>query len=448
MTRSLPGMAQRAARASLYLLLFLNPFSKAGVEISFFILLTCWAIGWPLTRQGRASSVWWTSEGRSVGRSLLAYLAVCAIAVGFSSYWTLSLKGLVRKTLEYALFFVMASDIARHPGVCRRSGQALLWAGWLIVAYSLLQGWAIQQVALPGIAMDPIRHERSLVHGRIMGPYDNPNDLATFLIVAILFLAGPILWWLKSFPWGKGILGILLLGCLAWTQSRAGLLGLVVGGMFLLFQLPRRKWVRGIAFCTLALTAALLFIGKGHFPEVLSFSDPGSQERSVMWNAAWRMIQNQPVFGIGLNTFMANYMAYADSPNQGPAYAHNGFLQVAAETGLAGLACFLWFLGSLSSIIWKRLKEGTADLSEKPWLLGLSAGLIAFMVQSVFDTNLYTLRQAALFWTLAGVAFGASQRLRLEEASPRPSGQRLRLEEASPRPSGQRLRLEETERRQ
>jgi hypothetical protein len=52
-----------------------------------------------------------------------------------------------------------------------------------------------------------------------------------------------------------------------------------------------------------------------------------------------------------------------------------------------------------------------------PILPGMVAAGIAFLVQSAFDTNFYALRQAALFWTLAGVALGAAVGLLQRSAS-------------------------------
>ena len=123
-----------------------------------------------------------------------------------------------------------------------------------------------------------------------------------------------------------------------------------------------------------------------------------------MWTTGWAMVQDHPILGLGLNTFMANYLTYVTGPNQGPAYAHNCFLQITAETGVIGLVSFLWFLLALFGCYLSPFKNrrGPKELAN-PWLTGLTAALLAFLVQSMFDTNLYSLRQAALFWTLAGI---------------------------------------------
>lgn len=92
-----------------------------------------------------------------------------------------------------------------------------------------------------------------------------------------------------------------------------------------------------------------------------------------------------------------------------PRYAHNCYLQVAAETGLIGLVAFLTFLGILFWHLIRRAMRSEAQLAIL--LPGLIGGLLAFVVQAAVDTNFYSLRQAVLFWVLAGVAVGLSEHI-------------------------------------
>ena len=132
----------------------------------------------------------------------------------------------------------------------------------------------------------------------------------------------------------------------------------------------------------------------------------GKTDRWVMWAAARGMIRDRPWLGHGVNTFMANYLTYWVGGEQQPRYAHNCYLQMAAETGLIGLSAFLLCLAALA----RRWIAGVRALAapQRTWLLGLSAGLAAFLVQAAIDTNFYAMRQAALFWVLAGLALGLS----------------------------------------
>ena len=82
-------------------------------------------------------------------------------------------------------------------------------------------------------------------------------------------------------------------------------------------------------------------------------------------------------------------------------YAHNGYLQMAAETGLAGLACFLWVLFVLFSQAIRSCKK-IKDIYPLALLQGSIAGLSGFLVQSFFDNTLYTVQLSMLMWVLFG----------------------------------------------
>lgn len=131
-------------------------------------------------------------------------------------------------------------------------------------------------------------------------------------------------------------------------------------------------------------------------------------DRWMMWQAAIRMIADRPWLGHGVNTFMANYLTYWVGGERQPRYAHNCYLQVAAETGLVGLAAFAWLLAALFFRLVRGLRASVGRGPEHSLLAGCLAGLVAFAVQAGYDTNFYALRQAALFWVLAGLACGLS----------------------------------------
>ena len=89
--------------------------------------------------------------------------------------------------------------------------------------------------------------------------------------------------------------------------------------------------------------------------------------------------------------------------NKRGSYAHNCFLQMAADTGVIGLGGFLYLLfvffkSSISRAV--KLK----DKFYKVFVLGLLAGILAFLMHSFFDTNLYSLPLAALFWFALGLS--------------------------------------------
>jgi putative inorganic carbon (HCO3(-)) transporter len=400
-----PGrIAQAIQDGSLYVLLFLLPFSKAACEIAFGFLF----IGWLLQRlhpATRRQTVWATARLRPLAMAVGAYLLVCAASIVVSDFPWLSARGFVRKWLEYLLFFVVVTDLIAGPGgagrseVVRRGLGIMAWSSLCVVLYGIGQEIFI--------STRPFQYDAAFPYGRMLGPYENPIDLATYLMVALLALLTYTLTcrgWRRRMLWG---LLIGLGGCLVRTEAMGAWIGFVAG---LLVLVSRPGVIRRYG---LILVGLLLLIGgvvlrlSGRLHLALSVLGVGTVDRWVMWQAAIRMVSDRPILGHGLNTFMANYLHYWVGGEQAPRYAHNCFLQVAAETGVLGLATFLWLLGAMAWWWWRAVAAANNPHDPRRLLLlGIGAGLVAFVVQSSMDTNFYSLRQATLFWTFAGMATG------------------------------------------
>lgn len=407
------GARQRLAGlvqdSSLYALLFLLPFSGAAVEISFGGLL----LGWLLRHGGRteaALSLWRQRSLRPLLWSVGAYLGVCALSVLVSTHPELSVRAWVSKWLEYLLLFLLAADLVwERPAVGRR-------AVWVVVA------------SIPFVLVEAISQEvtgRGLFrglsvdsYGRMRGPYTNPADLATYLMVVLpiaLMVWRTLRGWRR---WGLAIVLLVAAGCLVRTETLGAWIGLGVGGLVLVIVAPSVRRAL-IVIGAMASTGGIVYLlAVGRAQDILSLDEIGKTDRWVMWQAAVGMIRDRPILGQGLNTFMANYLDYWVGGERMPRYAHNCYLQVVAETGLAGLAAF----SALLALWWRRCLRtvravGAMDAPAAAWLAGLMAGLSAFLVQAGLDTNFYSLRQAAIFWTLAGLALGMSERVRGDRAS-------------------------------
>lgn len=426
---SIDRLGRSLLRGGFLVLLFVIPFSKAAIEILFPLLLGAWLIErW---RFGWRSSVWWSGGG---GRSLWflsAYMGACLLSIVFSSDPRLSARGFVGKTLEYSLLFLIAADAVRDPIVARRWVSTLMCSAFLVALIGVGQELAskndfiMQRVWYyqgPGLASRHYRgpaqtpwdsfllkpQVRFFRYGRMTGPYENPIDLATYLMVIIPIvlastggIAAPAMRWVV---WG---LLALLIACFVRVESQGAWIGLITAmGLIAVWgkSLRRRLLLGGL----LVLGMGGFFLYRlGRLDSALTFADIGMRDRLFMWQAGWRMFLDRPLVGQGLNTFMANYLTYWVGGEQQPRYAHNCFLQVAAETGLIG---FMTFSGLLVSVMWQWWRSLSAmtnvSKSAHAVLIGLGAALAGFLVQSAFDTNFYAMRQAVLFWTMAGLALG------------------------------------------
>ena len=399
----------RAARiiqeGSLYVLLFLLPFSKAAVEICFGFLL----LGWLLERLNpgtRTDSVWVRPTLRKLAMAVVGFLAVCALSIAVSDYPSKSLSGFVNKWVEYLLFLVIVADVGTRPGVVNRSIKVLAWSSLFVIAEVATQ-WRFGKGVFRGYPLN--------YYGRATGPYENPIDLATYLMVILPVLLSFLLACrtrVRSLLW---ILLVPLVLCFASTEAFGAWCGLGIGMLLMLWVSPGR-WAPSMLFAGVTLSGWAVLRGQHHLASTFSASEIGKVDRWMIWQAALGMIRDRPILGHGVNTFMANYLKYWVGGEQQPRYAHNCYLQVAAETGLIGLLAFLALLGVLFSQLVGRLRS--LQPHDRTILSGLTSGLLAFVVQAGYDTNFYALRQAALFWVLAGLAIGLGERATREKGPP------------------------------
>ena len=132
------------------------------------------------------------------------------------------------------------------------------------------------------------------------------------------------------------------------------------------------------------------------------------KDRSVMWQNGWEIFKKHPIIGNGLNTFFVNYKEVRKDSFTGErgSYAHNCYLQMAADIGLFGLISFLVF-------VFLSIRRAFASLRriKEPFyhslILGISLGLLAYLLHSFVDTNLYSLNLAVLFWLSLGILLAA-----------------------------------------
>lgn len=261
--------------------------------------------------------------------------------------------------------------------------------------------------ATPGIA-------QAIIDGRLLlrpyGTFPHPNVLAGFLVVVLTLMLGA--------SWGKGagrlfkiITFALGLTALFLTFSRAGWVAgfLALLATFLIFypRVLKRK-----TFWVLALGVMILIFALPIWNRLVSLKNidfESFQKRQEFNQAAWEMIKNYPLTGVGLNNFLVRLPDFSSSVGQIRFFqpAHNFYLLIGAETGILGLAALLGFL----IFTYNRAIRGFRKVREKerhklyfPPTIGLS--LILFL--GLFDHYFYTLQQGQLLATLIfGLVFAS-----------------------------------------
>lgn len=231
----------------------------------------------------------------------------------------------------------------------------------------------------PGIALADVFGRELL---RPYGTFSHPNSMAGFILVALVFLAPWREGWSK-FAFALGTIALFLSN--SWT---AYLTALLLIAYHLTIKIKKKaRFVFLLLIATLIISGTFLFLlGK-------PFGIVELQDRIHLGNAARDMFLDSPIFGVGLNNFIARLPEFADTPKISwwlqP--VHNMFILWATETGIVGLA-LLGYLAvrSLPRILLRPDKPaflllaifltGTADhywltLQQNILLFGLVLGL-------------------------------------------------------------------------
>ena len=380
---------------SLYVLLFVLPFSTAALEITFGLLLVTWLLA-RLDPATRAETLWLRPALRPLVYAGAGFLVACALSLLFSTDVRLSLKGFTGKWLEYLVLLVIVTDVGSRPGVAQRSLRVLAISALFVSIEGIFQ-------ARYGSGFF-LNHPRD-VFRRMTGPYENPTDLATYLMVILPLMGVYALERSRVVRWRLWGLSLALILCLALVSSAGAWFGLGMGVLVLTWwRTAMRRYV--LALLAVALLAGVVLIWTECIHHVFSY-------RWARWQAALGMIMDRPILGHGVNTFMTSGLPYGIVGEPLFRDAHNSYLQMWAEAGIVGLAAFLWLLWGIVGL-WRRAIRRLSDRPHDYLLLGLTAGLVAFLAQAAIDTNFYAMRQAFLFWTLAGMATGLAISARLD----------------------------------
>lgn len=220
---------------------------------------------------------------------------------------------------------------------------------------------------------------------RAFGLFPDPHNFAFFVNLCLFTGLGYLFFQKKTVPkiW-IGAAVALMIVAVGLSFSRGAYLGLLAGGISFALIFLKRSGVLGKAFVASVAIFVLIFIFNSNIIAqrlVSSFNlkEGSNAERYKNWVQAADMTQDHPWGGVGLG----NYARTVDptAADRSSIYAHNLFLDIAAETGILNAIVFLFLL--LISI-WRNIRNG-GMLN-----LGLASGLVAFFVHSIFDTALYS----------------------------------------------------------
>ena len=257
--------------------------------------------------------------------------------------------------------------------------------------------------------------EDGRVAGAVSGIFGNPNDLAlnmvTFMPAALMVALTKRHSTLRRLT--AAVIVALMLATIVFTKSRGGALGM--GVMFLAVLFLGRKIRPG--FTVMALAAVLLatpFMPASFWSRMATITDEqqdkarytgSSEARRVVMQEGIDAFMAFPLTGVGAGQFK-NY----NPPERKERWreTHNALIQVAAETGVFGLAVFAFLIvrGAMAAARTRRLlsrprRKGAPDplrlvMSDEDrrslyaYTAAMTAGLLGWFTCALFASVAYS----------------------------------------------------------
>ena len=247
----------------------------------------------------------------------------------------------------------------------------------------------------------------TLGHGRAVGTFILPGELAGYLIVYI-----PFAYALAAGPQRDLRLlarAGLVVATVAFvlTFSRAGYAGMAAAIAFFVFMLQGRRGVGFVIGLVAATMVALAVVFNAHHDPSENFT------RLSIWRAGLAMIERFPLIGVGPFEFGPIYELLRLPDGEPTAFhAHSFPLTVAAEMGLAGVAAVLFGFWRVIATFRARLQPAGARSTVA---IAIAAGLVGTCVQGLVDTVSVVI--FALWFPFTALALAALE----DEAATAPS---------------------------
>ncbi len=367
-----------------------------------------------LTRGLARKKIW--IANRSQIWLILSFLFLSLVSLWGGLDWTKGIRKVLYLFSIVPVYFVVA-DLARNEKF-RAKTVKVIWASGVLAAITglvqfvlpfvlgleaTLKIWKKLAVFFLGssfgklVAANPswLVNVSGKTWMRAFGVFADPHIFSFF--VSLCFFAGLGLLFceknnlLKIMYLAGSLLMVLAIG---FSFSRGAYLGVVAGTLFFLALLLKRKNVLGKAVIagTVVLVAVLIIYQRAIFQRLVSafnFKEGSNVERLQNWRQAADMVRGYPLSGVGLG----NYSAHVDptAGERSSIYAHNLFLDIAAETGILNGIVFLILL---AAGIWQGVAAG--DFLG----LGTASGFVYFFVHGIFDTPIWSPQVMVIFLIL------------------------------------------------
>lgn len=356
-----------------------------------------------------------------------------------------AVSGLVQGVLPSAVIFQLRTFIIMYvlyytisrmllpEGWFQRLAWVTVWTSLLVSVHGIIEKLSMRQLLLPDVWKYKTLSATNFV--RIYGLPGNPNSLALLLlfgILSVLFLQS--IYKNEKYKWFLNINLVLFLGVFILTYSRGTWISAVILGVIFITLSKNWKLLRRLVIAGVASFILIYFpvnLGVQYF-ETLGLEKPPTGPGSIgerfgetfdqknlalmtesgrffYINKGFEVFKDYPIAGAGFGSFGGSatlsygspiykyYGIRSDIYGGKYFYSDNQYIQVIAETGVAGVVLFAAFLLAMLALFWKERKTVFGKFMIAFWF---ATGFSGFYY-NIWELKLYTMFYFIIFGVFA-----------------------------------------------
>jgi O-antigen ligase len=339
----------------------------------------------------------------------LGFAAVAALSTalaiprfGLTGFeFLVSIAYLLRWLVYFAVYLVVINFVryAEAERVWRTfEAMVLVFTGFGILQSLFLPGFA--QMVYPDTVIGVDWDDQGR---RLVSTFLDPNFAGALILMPLLVLLARLSFGVPVERWKL----LLLFAGLVLTVSRSSFVALVVAGGFLLL-------VRGLQKRLLKFGGLLLLLLLPALPLIVTFAagfnkfmvDPSAMSRVLAWLLALEILADNPLLGIGFNTFGYVRELYGTAALGRAGFTlDGGLLFIAMTTGLVGVLLYSAMLLLVLRRCRRLWRDEVATPEARGIGLGVAAVTVALVVHSVFLNSLLFPFLMEPLWLLWGLTY-------------------------------------------
>lgn len=343
-----------------------------------------------------------------IGFILIGLLAVYFVATLYS-YSRMSSLVLWIVYLMVIGFYIVTINIQKTKDIIFTVVKLFIIAGTLVAIYGIMQyvfGWNVKNGWIDQETFENLKM-------RAYSTLENPNVLGAYLILTIMLALGLIASKINV------IAKLVYLGCvcimtlcLALTYSRGCWLGFGVAIVVFMTFYNGKLWglfIPALMVAPLVLPDSIIT----RFTSIGNMEESSTLVRVKIWMSSLRMVKDFLWTGVGMGTgaygyvypFYAYYYVHA-------LHSHNTFIQLLLDGGIMALILFVIFIVVFIKKMtqcYTHCKEKSKDTDLAMIALGITSGVIGFLVQGIFDHLFYNYRLLLIFFMFIAIGVGISR---------------------------------------